>query len=87
MFEAGSRYGATMAVARQLVEAGCPDQPWEAGRPGKRDLIGPSLHRLARLTVVENGDVGPRGGNGDRPVRSSVRVACRMAPMGVGRRR
>ncbi len=58
-FEAVSRHGATMALARLLVEAGCPDLPWEAGRPGKRDMFGPSLHRLAGLTVEENDHHGP----------------------------
>jgi len=40
-----------MALARVLVEAGAPDQPWRV--PGR--LHGPSLHRLARLTVTETG--------------------------------
>ena len=53
-FEAVSRHGALMALARRLIDAGCPDLPWEAGRPGKRDLFGSSLHRLGRLTVGES---------------------------------
>jgi hypothetical protein len=44
--------GAPMELARMLVEAGCPDQPWETRtRTGTRSLFGPSLQRLARLTL------------------------------------
>ena len=53
-FTARSAHGASMAVARQLVVAGCPDQPWQAVSPaGQRLLHGGSLHRLARLAVSE----------------------------------
>ena len=58
-YQATSRHGATMALARQLVAAGCPDQPWEAGRPGRRDLFGPSIHGLAQLTIHESDEDGP----------------------------
>lgn len=57
-FVVTSTHGVTMALARDLVAAGCPDQPWQAvGRdqpPAEwhRRLAGPGLHRLA-LTVSE----------------------------------
>lgn len=61
-FRAESRHGASMALARRVVEAGAPDGPWEALAPqtGTRALYGPSLHRMARLTVEENDRSGPR---------------------------
>lgn len=61
IYRAESYKGASMALARLLVAAGCPDQPYEAGRKGKRDFYGPSLHRLAKLAVAE-----PDSGGGPR---------------------
>jgi hypothetical protein len=56
VFQASSANGATMALARQLVAAGCPDQPWEARGPDhQRRCFGQQLHRLARLTVATDG--------------------------------
>lgn len=53
-FRAVSRNGATMVLARQLVAAGAPDDPWQAcGVDGAVRLHGPSLHGLAKLTVIE----------------------------------
>jgi hypothetical protein len=52
-FEAESRSGAICMLARQLVEAGCPDEPWEAVRNGQVALHGKSLHGVAKLTVRE----------------------------------
>lgn len=50
-----------MALARQLVAAGYRDGPWQAvGRDGKPRLVGPSLHRLAKLTIRENDRDGIR---------------------------
>jgi len=52
-FRAVSGNGACMALARQLVEAGCPDQEWMTQTAaGKPSLKGPSLHRLAQLTIT-----------------------------------
>ena len=49
---------ATTTLARALVAAGCPDQPWQAITPnGTKSLRGPSLHAWAKLTVAE-GDQG-----------------------------
>lgn len=51
-FTTSSAHGACMALARELVAAGCPDQPWQTtDEDGKRSLHGPSLHGLARLTI------------------------------------
>jgi len=51
-YRAASSHGATMALARQLVAAGCPDQLWRV--PGR--LHGRSLHGLAKLTIEEGAD-------------------------------
>jgi hypothetical protein len=52
----GSRRAASAAaLARSLVSAGAPDQPWESYTPtGTRSLFGPSLHALARLSADES---------------------------------
>ena len=52
-----SRHGATMRLARVLVDNGMPDQPWEGvdAKTGRPRLSGPSLHRLA-LLAVQDGD-------------------------------
>jgi hypothetical protein len=60
-FQARSRHGATMKLARILREAGCADQPWEAyGHDGRSRLMGSSLHGLAGLTVQESNTQGLR---------------------------
>jgi hypothetical protein len=57
--EARSRHGATMKLARTLVEAGCPDLPWRAvGADGRVRFYGPSLHKLARRTIAEGDSRG-----------------------------
>ncbi len=62
-FEAVSRSGAAMALARELVAVAVPDQPWQAaGVTGEVVYGGPSFHRLAGLTVSETADCGPRFG-------------------------
>jgi hypothetical protein len=58
-FIARSRNGIEMKLARMLVEAGAPDQPWETyGIDGRKRLSGPSLHRLAKLDVQQSGSTG-----------------------------
>jgi hypothetical protein len=53
-FRATSALGAEMALARILVAAGCPDQPWETFTPqGTRSLRGRSLRWLAGRTLGE----------------------------------
>lgn len=55
-FRTVSRNSACCALARDLVAAGCPDQPWEAHSPsGQRSVFGDSLHALARTTVNAGG--------------------------------
>lgn len=59
-YSAQTANGASMAVARQLVAAGCPDQPWECRNAAhQRTIFGRSLHALAKLTVT-HGNTGPR---------------------------
>jgi hypothetical protein len=59
-YRAVSRNGASMKLARMLVEAGAPDVPVEARGPdGHLRFTSPSLHRLARLTVHESDQDGP----------------------------
>ena len=54
-YSAQSRNGASCKLARVLVAAGCPDQPWETRTPqGQRCLFGTSLHGLARATLSDN---------------------------------
>ena len=56
LYTAQSAHGASMALARQLVAAGCPDEPWEARTPeGQRTVYGSSIHQLARTTIDSNG--------------------------------
>ena len=51
-YDTRSKTGAVFALARKLVDAGCPDQPWETrGDDGQRRLHGSSLHAIARLSV------------------------------------
>jgi hypothetical protein len=50
-----------MGLAREIVAAGHPDQPWRSiARNGAALLSGPSIYRLAMLTVSENASHGPR---------------------------
>jgi hypothetical protein len=43
-----------VALARVLVNAGVPDQPWQCvNDSGQRSVYGSSLHRLATRTVSE----------------------------------
>jgi hypothetical protein len=54
IFTARTNHGASMALARQLVAARCPDQPWEMLSTSMWRLVfGNSLHRLAQLTISE----------------------------------
>ena len=53
-YVARARYGASHALARELVAAGIPDQPVEIiHTPGNAILAYKSLHRLAIYTVSE----------------------------------
>lgn len=45
------------AIARDLVDAGTEDQPWEMWRGTTRCMYGPSLHWLA-ATAISEGDTG-----------------------------
>lgn len=47
-------FSATTALARKLVAAGCPDQPWESFVLGTRSLFGRSLHGWAKRMVTED---------------------------------
>jgi hypothetical protein len=54
-YEQIDAHGAIFALARQLVAAGCPDQPWQTvGTNGVVQLHGPSLHGLANWTIRES---------------------------------
>jgi hypothetical protein len=53
-YRANATNGATMKLARTLVSARAPDGPWQAERGGRVALAGPSLHRLACTTVVQD---------------------------------
>ncbi len=54
-FEASSRSGASYALCRELVSAGCPDMPMEVrGENGKVQLIIRSIHKAAGLTIEES---------------------------------
>jgi hypothetical protein len=52
-YQAISRHGAEMALARELVAAGFPDSAWCTECRGQVRLHGSSLYALARLTVSE----------------------------------
>jgi hypothetical protein len=48
-------------AARELIDAGCPDDAWQmVGPEGDRRLFGGSVHRLAKLTVGESDKVSAR---------------------------
>lgn len=53
-YHAKSRNSAICAIARMLLEAGCPDQPWQATRGGKIAMTGRSLATMAGRVYVEN---------------------------------
>ena len=53
IYRAKSTHGATSELCRVLVEAGIPDGPWEARRNGRVAFSGPSIHRMATLTMTE----------------------------------
>jgi hypothetical protein len=62
-YTARSRSSGISALARTLVEAGTPDQPWQAtNAAGMPCLRGPSLHGLARRTITESDKGGLRVG-------------------------
>jgi len=53
-FEARSSKSAIMKLARMLVGAGAPDAEWRSfTAAGTPSMSGPSIHRLAKLTVSE----------------------------------
>src|SRR5271168_4490673 len=60
-------------------------EPWQAGHNGRRDLFGPSLHRLARLTVAEHDTLCPRFGHLDarRPLPGPGRGGLGAGGAGV----
>jgi hypothetical protein len=61
VYSAASRNGIISALARVLISAGCPDQPWQAARDDKVAMTGPSLAGVAALTVSDpDGGAGPR---------------------------
>jgi hypothetical protein len=55
-YEATSRSGASTALARILVDAGVPDQPVQVFDKGRKTLLWPSLHAMAKWTYKE-GDI------------------------------
>jgi hypothetical protein len=71
-FSARTQGGVTMALARELVAAGVPDQPWQAARDGKVVMTGPSLTGVAALAISD-----PAEGAGPRFKKF---VAFRLAP-------
>lgn len=54
-FVASSRNGASMKLARMLVEAGYPDVAFQMCRGRQVCMYGYSLHALAEATVTEGG--------------------------------
>lgn len=57
-FEASSRNGASMKLARMMVAEGVEDQPWQViWDDGRVRFSGASFHHLALWTATE-GDVG-----------------------------
>lgn len=55
-FETRSARGASCELARELIAAGAPDGPWQCiNEGGRRTIFGPSLHRLAKLTITSDG--------------------------------
>lgn len=53
IYAANSAHGATMALARKLIAAGCPDQPWQMVSPGSTAvrMYGRSIAWLAEHTL------------------------------------
>lgn len=82
-FQARSGTSGVMALARMLVAAGAPDGPWRALTvEGKPSTHGPSLHRLAELTISEP-DVGsvkiiPFTPYQGRPESSGLQASARV---------
>ena len=62
------------SIARDLVDAGMIDQPWEMRRDGRKVMHGPSLHWLA-ASVVNETDAGFSRGWWARHPRSAPRPA------------
>ncbi|MDE2463671.1 MAG: hypothetical protein KGO02_08165 [Alphaproteobacteria bacterium] len=61
VYEAESKNGSTMRLARQMVQDGLPDGAWQVvNDQGHVRFYGPSLYRLAKLTVHETDKQGPR---------------------------
>ena len=54
---------AITALARKLLNASCPDQPWESQVDGQPSLHGSSLHACAKRIIVER----DRGGFTNMP--------------------
>jgi hypothetical protein len=62
-YRESSRSSCVAKLARALVAAGIPDQPWQAVSPnGTVALRGRSLHGIAKTTITES----DRGGLGRR---------------------
>lgn len=61
-FDLTCRSSPICTMARKLVEAGYPDQPWQAVglQDGGARMNGRSIHRLALLTVSESDRTAPR---------------------------
>jgi hypothetical protein len=60
-FQARARNGATYALCRELVRAGCPDQPLEVRKAnGQLELTIRSIHVGAKLMVRESGKTSIR---------------------------
>ena len=84
--EARSRLSCEAALARVLVEAGVPDQPWQTVNvAGTVCLRGKSLHRLAQRTVVEPDNERLRQARFQpRPAVGTASLAASEAPEVVG---
>jgi hypothetical protein len=55
VFTEQSRASAICQLARALVAAGIPDQPWLAyAANGTLSMRGPSIHRMAELTIKDS---------------------------------
>lgn len=75
-FEAVSRSGASYALCRELVSAGCPDMPMEVlGENGKAQLSVRSIHRAAGVTIEESANKPIHAGR-YRPLPQEMAAAC-----------
>jgi hypothetical protein len=54
LFQAQSRTGASFTLCRDLLAAGCPDQPMDVRWEGKVALHIRSIHKAATRTIIEN---------------------------------